>query len=324
MTVTGDTDAGAPSAPEPHHFWRLFAVWAVLSAVIDPLFYLLAGPHLPPGDMGSAAASDSFDANVMFILAIPVVLAVVLYLLYAVVVWRSRPGVPEPVAGPYSRGHLGIQTAWIGATTLIVMGLFAFGTIELVTQGGSGGGEGPAPIWALHSKNPLTVQVIAQQWKFSFRYPTFGGFESDDLMLPNNTTVVFHVTSLDVIHDFWAYELGVKADADPGYDNVAYTRTQQLGNFSVRCDELCGIWHGAMFDTGHVVTAAAFNSWATTTEAAQAGATKLLPAFSWTYTPDANGADGGYYPDNVDQYSPVETYGAQAVNVKTLEPQGSK
>jgi hypothetical protein len=79
-----------------------------------------------------------------------------------------------------------------------------------------------------------------------------------------------------------------------------------------------------MFDTGHVVTPAAFNSWATTTEASQAAATKLLPAFSWTYTPDANGADGGYYEDNVDQYSPVETYGAQAVNLKTLEPQGTK
>ena len=27
--------------------------------------------------------------------------------------------------------------------------------------------------------------------------------------------------------------------------------------------------------------------------------------------PDANGADGGYYPDNVDPYSQVETYGAK-------------
>ncbi|HEY5272409.1 MAG TPA: cytochrome c oxidase subunit II [Acidimicrobiales bacterium] len=317
-------DPVPPVAParEPHHFWRLFAIWGVLSAAADPLFYFLVGPHLPPGDMGSAGAGDQFDSNVLFVIAIPVVFAIVIYLLYAVIVWRSRPGVPEPVAGPSSHGNIAIQFAWIGITTVIVMGLFLFGTIELVTGGGSGGGEGSVAIWTLKSPSPLVVQVIAQQWKFSYRYPSLGGFETDALMLPDDTTVVFHVTSLDVIHDFWAYQLGVKADASPDYDNIAYTRTQQTGSFSVRCDELCGVWHGAMFDTGYVVSKTAFQTWATTTEAKLASATKLLPQFSWTYTPDANGADGGYYPDSQDGYSKVEVYGAQPVNLKSGENKG--
>ena len=57
--------------------------------------------------------------------------------------------------------------------------------------------------------------MIAQQWKFTYRYPTFGGFETNQLVLPDDTTIAFHVTSLDVIHSFWAYQLGVKADANP-------------------------------------------------------------------------------------------------------------
>ena len=61
------------------------------------------------------------------------------------------------------------------------------------------------------------------------------------------------MTSLDVIHSFWAYQLGVKADANPGVDNVAYTTAKQMGGFTVRCNELCGIWHGAMYDYGKVV-----------------------------------------------------------------------
>jgi cytochrome c oxidase subunit 2 len=220
------------------------------------------------------------------------------------------------VAGPHSRGSFAVQFAWIVVTTLIVLGLFLFGTIELVTQGGSGGGEGSVALWTLRSASPLTVQVIAQQWKFSYRYPNFGGFESDQLVLPDNTTVVFHVTSLDVVHEFWAYQLGVKADANPDYDNIAYTRTQQVGSFSVRCAELCGIWHGAMFNTGTVMSKSSFQTWATSAEVKLTAVTKLLPAFSWTYTPDANGADGGYYPDNVVGYSKVETYGAQPANVE--------
>ena len=44
-----------------------------------------------------------------------------------------------------------------------------------------------------------------------------------------DTPIEFHVTSLDVIHSFWAYTLGVKADANPDVDNVAYTTAKQTG-----------------------------------------------------------------------------------------------
>ena len=114
-----------------------------------------------------------------------------------------------------------------------------------------------------------------------------------------------------MIHSFWAYQLNVKADANPDYNNVAYATTQQLGTLIVRCSELCGIWHGAMYNNGAVVTKSQFESWARLTEFRLRKNTKLLPPYALTYTPDANGADGGYYPDNVDPYSKVETYGAK-------------
>ena len=82
--------------------------------------------------------------------------------------------------------------------------------------------------------------------------------ESTELMLPVDTPVTFHVTSLDVIHSFWAYQLGVKADANPQVDNVAYVTAKALGSVTVRCNELCGLWHGAMFNYGHVVSQSAF------------------------------------------------------------------
>ena len=195
-------------------------------------------------------------------------------------------------------------------TTVIVLFLAGFGTYELVQPGGAGGGEGSSPIWTPTSKTILPIQVIGQQWKFTYRYPTFGGFETNELVVPNDTTIQFNVTSLDVIHSFWAYQLGVKADANPDYNNVAYATTQQLGSFIVRCSELCGIWHGAMYNSGEVVTKQQFDAWAKLTAVRLRANTKLLPPYALTYTPDANGADGGYYPDNVDPYSKVETYGA--------------
>ena len=295
---------------QTRHWWRLIAVWVVLSAILDPLYYFLAGPHIPPGTMTDTASGAQFDFNVLFVIALPVLLAVWIYMIYAFVMWRASCGGPEPVGGPAARGHLGIQVGWILVTTVIVLFLAGFGTYELVQPGGAGGGEGSSPIWTPTSKTILPIQVIGQQWKFTYRYPTFGGFETDQLVVPDDTTIQFNVTSLDVIHSFWAYQLGVKADANPDYNNVAYTTPRQLGSFTVRCAELCGIWHGAMYNGGVVVTPQQFESWARVTAFQLRKNTKLLPPYALTYTPDANGADGGYYPDNVDPYSKVETYGA--------------
>ena len=47
----------------------------VLSAILDPLFYFLAGPHIPPGTMTDTAQGAQFDFNVLFVIALPVLLA---------------------------------------------------------------------------------------------------------------------------------------------------------------------------------------------------------------------------------------------------------
>jgi cytochrome c oxidase subunit II len=309
-----ESEADPPASPagkEPHPIWHIVAISLVLSAVLDPLFYIFVGPHIPPGTMTSAAKQNQFDFNVLFVAAIPVLIAVWVYLAYTVVMWRaSRGKASESVGGAQARGHLGVQVGWIITTTVMVLSLFSFGTVELITHAGSGGGEGPNPIWTPTSATVLPVQVIAQQWKFTYRYPTFGGFESPQLIIPNDTTVAFHVTSLDVIHNFWAYQLSIKADANPQQDNIAYATTRETGSVTVRCDELCGLWHGAMFNYGKVVSKSTFMAWATSTEASTAANTQLLPPFAYTYVPDANGADGAYYPDNVDPYSNSEVYGA--------------
>ena len=191
--------------------------------------------------------------------AAPVIIGVLLYFAYAIVVWRARPG--DESDGPAIYGNTKVQATWIIGTTMIVLWLFVFGTVELVGPAGAGAGEGPSPIWKLAGTQAaawtpggsdiLQVQVIGQQWDWTYRYPQFGGMESTVLDLPVGTPIEFHVTSLDVIHSFWAYLLGVKADANPQVDNVAYTTAKTTGSFIVRCSELCGIWHGAMYHQRH-------------------------------------------------------------------------
>jgi len=309
MAATGGAVAGAtPATREPRHGWRIFILWLIASAIADPLIWFVWGPHMPPGDMSSSAASQQFDINVMAVMAAPVMLGVLIYGAYALVVWRVKEGDDEEEDGPPIHGNARIQVSWIAVTSVLVLSLFGFGFYELAAPAGAGAGEGPSPIWTPGGK-PLQVQVIAQQWEFTYRFPQFGGFETPQIVLPVGQNIEFHVTSLDVVHSFWAYQLGVKADANPDVDNVAFTKPRQAGSFTVRCAELCGLWHGAMFDYGRVVPVAEFQSWARSMRTKLAKATKMLPPYALTYDPTVvpainkamavagiAGANGYYYP----------------------------
>jgi cytochrome c oxidase subunit 2 len=294
-------------------------VWVVLSIIGCLLVALVWGPHMPPGRASSTAASQATDITVLATIATPVIIGVLLYFGWALAFWRQKPG-DETDAAPL-HGNVKVQATWIVATSAIVLSLAVYGTIELINPAGAGAGQGPQPIfkngippatsatsWSPNSNNVLQVQVIGQQWAWTFRYPQFGGFETTQLALPVNQPVQFNVTSLDVIHSFWAYTLGVKADANPGVNNVAYTTPTTMGDFQVRCAELCGIWHGSMYDTGEVLTDSGFMAWTQTESVKLASVTKLLPPYALTYDPTVvnnmgkvnaalglTGAGGGFY-----------------------------
>jgi cytochrome c oxidase subunit II len=311
MAASTAADEQAPGPAGPSHGLRIFLIWLPIAVVADILLYFVYGPHMPPGTMSTSAASQQFDIRVMSVLAAPVMAFVLVFMGYSFVVWRHRDG-DEEEDGPALFGHARIQATWITVTAVIVLFLAGFGTYELASPGfaGAGGGEGPSPIW--RPNGPLLqVQVIAQQWRFTFRYPQFGGFETTALVLPVGQPVQFNVTSLDVIHSFWAYQLGVKADANPGVNNIAFTTPLHMGVVTVRCAELCGLWHGAMFDYGAVVSVATFRTWAARTEVQLAAVTKVLPPYATSYDPTVvpqinkamvaagiAGANGYYYPPN--------------------------
>jgi cytochrome c oxidase subunit 2 len=270
---------------EVNHFRRFVMWWLAASIICTPLVVLLLAPHLPPGNGTVQASGQVVDNTVLFGLSTPVALMVLVYFAYVLAVFRER----EPEAaldGPPIRGDARVQTWWLAVTTGLVLFLAGYGTVRLLADG-SGGGQGPNPIAApAHSGNALQVQVIAQQWRFTFRWPGYGGVETSAIELPAHRTIEFHVTSLDVIHSFWAYQLGVKADANPGSDNIAYVQTKGPLTFDVHCAELCGVFHGYMFDTGRVVSDTAFATWIAQQQRQYAPATKSLPPYSKQYFPD--------------------------------------
>jgi len=152
------------------------------------------------------------------------------------------------------------------------------------------------PVWdeyyrAEVPENAVTVEVLAQQFVWNFRYPgpdrVFGRTDpslyddvtnpwgldrsdpaaADDLVminnlyLPANEMVHLVMKSRDVIHSFFLPHFRVKQDAVPGMSiDVKFTATR-TGDFDIACTELCGGSHYFMQGFLHVLPRAEFDSW---------------------------------------------------------------
>jgi len=268
------------------HVIRLAIIWVVLSAiaVIAELLFL----HIPPGDQTVQGQDQTNTMLLMTALATPVFIGVVMMVIYSAIYFR-RSG-PELVDGPPMTGNAPVQVVWITVSAIIVLFLAFVGITTLATNSSAqtvpGQSSSSASGSAGGAGSEMQVQVIAQQWYFTYRYADYGGVETTHLYLPVNRPVELHVTSLDIIHSFWAYQLGVKADANPGVDNVFHITPQKTGSFQVRCAELCGIWHGQMSDAeGQVVSQSDFDTWIAQQQQDYAVIQKVVPSYAPYYFP---------------------------------------
>jgi cytochrome c oxidase subunit II len=269
--------------PEPPHFRRILILWAALSIVATPLVIFVFAPGLPPGNDSSQGAGQVTDNTVLLGIVTPVAALLIVFFAYSLIAFRHRESDPGDEEGEAIYGNAGIQNTWLAVTTVIVLFLATYGTVRLFDNG-SGGGQGADPV-AKQEGNNLQVQVIAQQWAFTYRWPAYGGVETPHLVLPVDENIEMHVTSLDVIHSFWAHDLGIKADANPGVDNVVFLRPKKTTSFDIRCAELCGLFHGHMFDTGQIVSDSAFSSWIAAQQREFGPATGKLPPYRTGYGP---------------------------------------
>jgi len=265
---------------------RIFVgVWLILSVAGD---IGLALAPTPPFESSDLASSQSTVIKILSVIAWPVFAAVLATLAFTLFGNRVAPHEGDVDAAEL-RGNRTAQIAWITTSIVVVLTLAVYGTVALANdQPGAGISTTSASLPQPASpSDPLEVQVIAQQWFFTYRYPTYGGVETAQLVLPVGQKIQFHITSLDVVHSWWFYALGVKADAVPLNDNVFTVTPTQSGTYRVQCSELCGLWHGNMFaDDAMVVNSSDFTTWIQQQQTAGAPIMKSLPPYSHTYAPN--------------------------------------
>lgn len=152
-------------------------------------------------------------------------------------------------------------------------------------------------VWAKFVEVPhdaTVVEVVAQQWNWSFRFPgkdgalgassaklisvdnPFGLDPKDakglddvlvpgaELHLPIGKPVKILLRSKDVLHDFTVPQFRVKMDMVPGMITYLWFTPTKQGNYDIMCEELCGIAHFAMRGRVIVDDEKGFQTWLAT------------------------------------------------------------
>jgi cytochrome c oxidase subunit 2 len=200
--------------------------------------------------------------------------AVVLFMAYCVWRFRHKDGNQAHYEPENKRLEwwLTILTA-LGVTAMLVPGLFVWHQFVTVPD------------------DATEVEVIAQQWQWSYRLPGADGklgtsdsrlvsaenplgvnpddpngqddvvVEAADLHLPIDKPVKMLLRSIDVLHDFYVPEFRAKMDMVPGSVTYFWFTPTRTGTFEVLCAELCGTGHGFMRGIVMVDTEQDYAAW---------------------------------------------------------------
>jgi cytochrome c oxidase subunit 2 len=252
-----------PSRVRRRALLLLFALGAALAPAA--VAYAGNGGFAPPTPHSPNAERISDSYTWIAIFAALILVVVEGSLLWFVVRYR-RGGRPRTAEGPQIHGATRLELIWTAVPVLILAAIAGFIFYKL-----PGIKDVPA---AKAEGGPLVIKVDAHQFYWQFTYPN-GAISVDELRVPVNRTVRVDITSRDVDHSWWIPELGGKFDAIPGQETHTWFKADQVGTYTGKCGEFCGVFHAKMEAEVRVVPRDDYPSWV------QAGANDALGRGEW-------------------------------------------
>ena len=85
--------------------------------------------------------------------------------------------------------------------------------------------------------------------------------QNSEVIVPVNTNVIIHISSMDVIHSLKVFPMRVNQDAIPGMSVPVHFQPNRTGRFPINCAQLCGLGHASMKGELKVVTQEEYAAW---------------------------------------------------------------
>ena len=253
------------------------AVWIVALAFVVPF---AVGPWQPPEALGDLARL--LDEQMALTFAVTAVIFLVSQFALGYAIFRFGRRRAEPAR--YFERNDRWEMLWTSAAAVLFLGLTLMGYSAWAEVRFDRARSAPG-------EEPLEVEVLGQQFIWSFRYSgadgRFGPVESrliddsvgnafgidrdhadgrDDLVssrlvVPVNRDIELALLAKDVLHNFFVPELRIKMDTVPGLRGRLPFRADRTGTYEIACSELCGLGHYRMRAYLEVVEAAEFDAW---------------------------------------------------------------
>jgi cytochrome c oxidase subunit II len=197
------------------------------------------------------AASEQ-ATRIHFVIWFVVVICIVIFAIVAAVmiysVLKFRVQEDDFEDGPPVHGHTGLEITWTAIPFVLVTAIAIVSAIVLSRNDAQ-------------AQDTLRVDVVAQQFEFTFSYPDAKNVTSPVLRLPEGRSVELYMRALDVIHSVFVPEFSQKEDMVPGLVTQLHITPTRVGTFPLECTELCGLGHSLMRSQAIVMKPAAFDAW---------------------------------------------------------------
>lgn len=200
-------------------------------ALLAPVLLLLAGCQRevlnPAGDVALQQRNLIYTSTgLMLLIIVPVILLIVIF------AWHYRAGSRDATYDPHFDHSTSLELAiWSGPLLIIIaLGALTWSSTHLLDPfrplDRIAPGKPVAPAEA-----PMTVQVVAMDWKWLFIYPEQGIATVNELVLPVDRQVRFDITSTNMMNTFYAPTLAGMVYAMPGMQSQLHAVLNRPGEF---------------------------------------------------------------------------------------------
>ena len=203
--------------------WHSIVVIIIIPFVIGAGVILMASNHNVPVLNPQGPVGMHEKDLLLFTLILSVVVVIPVFLMLGFFAWRYREGNQKAAYTPDVEGNRWLEALWWGIPILII------GVLSVVTWVSTHELDPYKPLKS--DVKPLTVQVVALQWRWLFIYPEQEMATINELVIPAGTPVNFSVTADAPMSAFWIPSLGTQVYAMSGMTAKLSLMADNSGTF---------------------------------------------------------------------------------------------
>lgn len=224
----------------------LFAAFAGLLA-----FYLLNHSIAVLSPKGLIASKERNLIIIASLVSLIVVIPV--FVMTFFIAWRYRASNTKATYHPDWDHNIKLETVWWLVPFILIL------VLSVITWNSSHQLDPSKPLGG--DTRPMTIQVVALQWKWLFIYPDENIATVNYVRFPVNKPINFEITADAPMNSFWIPQLGSQIYAMSGMSTHLHLMANELGSFNGSSANISGRGFAGMKFIAESTSDENFNNW---------------------------------------------------------------